>query len=65
MKIKELANCMNDQGTKPRIRVIAHRTEYSELVYEGRPDSIDKELGACKVNSFTVLGKGLMEIHVS
>lgn len=63
MKIKELANLMNDYGTKPRIRIMKHEKEATLLIYEGRPDNIDKAVGQLKVNSFTVLGAGFLEVH--
>lgn len=63
MKVIALTKLMNDYGTRPRIKVLKHTSDYALLVYEGKPDSIDEESAALKVNSFTVLGKGFIEIH--
>lgn len=63
MKIKSLARLMNDHGTRPRVKILDHRDGYSVLVYEGNPSNIDNEMAELKVNSFTVLGKGFIEIH--
>ena len=63
MKIKELIGLMNDHGTRPRIRVMRHRNEYSLLAYEGKPNNISKEIAELQVFSFTVLGTGFIEIH--
>lgn len=63
MKIKALANLMNDHGTNPRVRVIKHTVDGALLYYEGKPQSMDEETAELKVNSFTVLGKGVLEIH--
>ena len=64
MKVKDFAKCMNDHGTKPRIRVFkADEHEMLRWVYEGRPDNIDEEIGKLKLNTFTALGKGLIEIY--
>ena len=58
MKIKDFAKRMADHGTKPRIRVFKDADEdMMLLVYEGRPDNIDEEIGKLKLNTFTVLGK--------
>lgn len=64
MKVKQLAKLINDHGTKPRIKVIKHYAGLTFLAYEGKPDNIDKEVSELKVNSFTVLGSGFIEIHV-
>ena len=63
MKVKVLTNMMNDYGTKPRVKIIKHCNDYSLLVYEGKPENIDEETSGLKVNSFTVLGTGFIEIH--
>ena len=63
MKVKALASMMNDYGTKPRIKVMKHTGDASILVFEGRPQNMDEETEKLKVNSFTVLGTGFMEIH--
>lgn len=64
MKVSALTKLMNDQGTKPRIKVMKHSEENcSFLVYEGRPSEIDEGTATMKVNSFTVLGEGYMVIH--
>lgn len=67
MKIKDFVKLINDHGTKPRIKVFLHCSDFSMLVYEGKPDNFNNnnEFGMHKVNSFTALGKGLIEIHVS
>ena len=36
---------------------------YTLLVYEGHPENADDEIKSLKVNSFTVLGKGFLEIY--
>lgn len=41
------------------------RDGYSVLIYEGNPNNIDNEMAELKVNSFTVLGKGFIEIHTN
>ena len=64
MKVSALTKLMNDQGTRPRIKVMKHSDEdCSFLVYEGRPSEMDEETARMKVNSFTVLGEGYMVIH--
>ena len=67
MKVRDLVKLINDHGTKPRVRVILHCSDYSSPVYEGsvKNFSSDNEFGMHKVNSFTILGKGYLEIHVS
>lgn len=64
MKVRELLHIMNDHGTKPRIRIIKHHSDYSGVVYEGRLDHYDAGFSDHKVNSFTALGKGFIEIHI-
>lgn len=64
MKIKELIKPMNDHGTNPRIIVLKHYDGYSELIYEGSPRNADASIANEKVNSYTIKGKGFMEIHV-
>ena len=64
MKVKDLTNKMADFGTKPRVKV----TQYigpgmNMVVYEGTPQNIDKNTADLKVNSFVVLGEGLIRIH--
>lgn len=63
MKVKALANMINDYGTKPRVKIMKHGKDCSVLVYEGKPENIDEETNGLKVNSFTVLGTGYIEIH--
>lgn len=63
MKVAALTKLMNDYGTKPRIKVLKHTSECSMLIYEGKPDNVDQETAGLKVNSFTVLGTGYLEIH--
>ena len=63
MKIKAITKMMNDYGTNPRAKIIKHCEDCAILVYEGHPDNIDEEIGNLKLNSFTVLGKGYLEIH--
>ena len=63
MKISALTKIMNDYGTKPKIRVLKHCNSNTVIVYEGRPDNISIEIANMKVNSFTVLGVGYIEIH--
>lgn len=65
MKISALAKLMNDYGTKPRIKVIKHLDGAGLVIYEGNPRNIEDEVAAMKVNSFTVLGAGYIEIHTS
>lgn len=66
MKIKELIKPMNDHGTNPRIMVLKHYDGYSELIYEGSPRKaeVDESIATLKVNTYTIKGKGFMEIHV-
>jgi len=54
---------MNDHGTRPRIKVLKHTQDYALLIYEGRLDNLDDQTASLKVNSFTVLGPGFIEIH--
>ncbi len=65
MKVKALTRLMNDYGTKPRIKVIKHIEDAAILVYEGSPMNIDEETQGQKVNSFTALGTGYIEIHTT
>ncbi len=64
MKIKDIERHMNDHGTKPRIRVLKHYDDYSEVIYEGSPYNVSEAIARMKVNSFTVRGVGFLEIHV-
>ena len=61
MKIKALTRLMNDHGTRPRINVLDQRVGCSVLIYEGNPNNISDKIA--EVNSFTVLGKGFIEIY--
>ena len=54
---------MNNRGTRPRIKVYKWKKDCVVLSYEGRPDNVGDEAGKLKVNSFTVLGAGYMEIY--
>lgn len=63
MKVKALVSMMNDYGTKPRIKVMKHTGDASILVFEGKPQNIDDETEKLKVNSFTALDTGFIEIH--
>lgn len=63
MKVKALTNMMNDHGTNPRIKVLKHADDCLLLVFEGKPQNMDEEIKKLKVNSFTVLGTGFIEIH--
>lgn len=63
MKVGAFARLMNDHGTKPRIKVFKHNSDHSLLFYEGKPDNLDEEVAKLKVNSFTALGTGYIEIH--
>lgn len=65
MKLHALTNLMNDHGTKPRVKVYKSTDMGALLIYEGHPDAADDEIKQLKANSFTVLGKGLLEIHCS
>lgn len=63
MKIKELTGLMNDHGTRPRIKVFKPCDRESvALCFEGRPDKAGKDISDMKINSFTVLGPGFIEI---
>lgn len=63
MKVKDFTKHMNDCGTKPRITVYKYTDNDMMLrVYEGRPGNMDEEVGKLKLNTFTVLGKGFVEI---
>ena len=63
MKVNELTKLMNDHGTRPRIKVLKHMNDCTLLVFEGKPQNMGEEIEKLKVNSFTVLGKGFLEIH--
>jgi len=63
MKVAELTRLMNNRGTRPRIKVYKWKKDCVVLSYEGRPDNVGDEAGKLKVNSFTVLGAGYMEIY--
>lgn len=64
MKVKELVNRMNDYGTKPRVEVFTSTDLGLCLIYEGSVKNIDDKTATLKVNSFTVLGKGFLQIYV-
>ena len=64
MKVKDFARLMNNQGTCPRIKVFSHDEDCALLVYEGKPESIDEAVSEKKVNSFTVVGRGCVDIHI-
>jgi len=63
MKVKELVNHMNDYGTNPRMKVLTPTDLGMYLTYEGSVKNIDEKTAALKVNSFTVLGKGFLQIY--
>ena len=63
MKVRAITRMMNDYGTKPRVKIVKHTSDCAILVYEGKPDNMDAETAGLKVNSFTVLGTGFIEIH--
>lgn len=63
MKLQALTRLMNDHGTNPRIRILKKADLGYLLIYEGHPDAADDEMKQLKINSFTVLGKGLLEIY--
>lgn len=63
MKIRALTRLMNDYGTRPRVKVMRHIGEAAVLVYEGAPENMDEETAGLKVNSFTALGTGFLEVH--
>ena len=65
MKIKELTRRMNNHGTEARIRVLKHTDDANILVYVGYPRNIDEAIGNMRVNSFTVIGRGFIEIHTT
>ena len=64
MKVKTLTGKMNDFGTKPRVKIMKHTGDAAILVYEGSPKNMYEEMQGMNVNSFTVLGRGYIEIHV-
>lgn len=64
MKVKDFAKRMNNHGTKSRIRVLKYTDDdMMLLVYDGRPDNMDGEVGKLKVNTFTARGEGFVEIY--
>lgn len=63
MKVGAITKLMNDYGTKPRVKIMKHTDDCAILTYEGKPENIDTEIANLKVNSFTVLGVGYIEIH--
>ena len=64
MKVKDLTKKMFDGGTKPRVKVMKYiGTGMNMLVYEGKPQDIDKQTADLKVNSFQVLGEGFIKIY--
>lgn len=65
MNVKELVNHMNDHGTKPRVQVLTPTDLGMYLTYEGSVKNIDEKTAALKVNSFTVLGKGFLQIYAA
>ncbi|MBR0081574.1 MAG: hypothetical protein IJP98_02405 [Clostridia bacterium] len=64
MKIRDIERHMNDHGTNPRIRVLKHNDDFSELIYEGSPYNIAETIAGLIVESFTVRGVGFLEVHV-
>ena len=63
MKVKALVSMMNDHGTAPRVKVLKHAEDCLLFVFEGKPQNMSEEIEKLKVNSFTVLGKGFIEIY--
>lgn len=66
MKIKDLLGKMNDRGTNPRVKVNALTDKgYGYMRrYEGpAEDALHGDLKDYKVNSFTVIGPGFLEIY--
>ena len=63
MKVSEFAKKMNDRGTNPRVKVLKYEGNYNLLVFEGSPDNMSDEVAKLKVNTFTVLGKGFIEVY--
>lgn len=63
MKLQALTRLMNNYGTNPRIRILKKTDLGYLLIYEGHPDAADDEIKQFKIKSFTVLGKGLLEIY--
>lgn len=63
MKIKVFVKLMNDYGTNPHVRVMKHTDDAAILVYEGDPRNMEEKIQGMRVNSFTVLGTGFVEIH--
>ena len=65
MKIRDLVKHMNNFGTNPRIHVLKHSSDFSELIYEGAPYDARHDILEMTVSSFTVRGVGFLEIHTS
>lgn len=63
MIVYALTRHMNDYGTKPRIRVLKRNDSGYLLIFEGSIYPVDDEIGKLKVNSFTVIGRGHLEIY--
>jgi len=63
MKVADLTKRMNDFGTNPHVCVLEYKIDYNLLVFEGKPDCMNEEIANLTVNSFTVLGKGFLEIY--
>ncbi len=63
MRVKDLVNYMNDNGTNPRVKVLIPTDLGLFLTYEGGVKNIDEKTAALKVKSFTVLGKGFLQIY--
>ena len=63
MTVKALTRLMNDHGTRPRVKVMRDTGDAAILIYEGSPMNMDEETASMKVNSFTVLGVGFLEVH--
>lgn len=63
MKLHALTRLMNNHGTNPRIKIFKSTDMGAVLIYEGHPDAADDEIKQLKIKSFTVLGRGLLEIY--
>ncbi len=63
IKLQALTRLMNNYGTNPRIRVLKKVDFGYLLIYEGHPDGADDEMKQLKIQSFTILGKGLLNIY--
>lgn len=59
MKVKDLIRLMNDHGTNPRIKLL----KCSDPIYEGNPDYADNTMKQLTINSFTVIGRGQIDIY--